>query len=99
MGVLRVALAAEPAAAAEAETAPVLPPRFERWTAAELEPTLLSSEMLQWRLGARAGFQFSTHDGFAQVACDARLPCSRVVIEPFAAVTLFQWVRGQLGFD
>lgn len=66
---------------------------------AELEPTFLSNEMLQWRVGARAGFQFSTHDGFAQAACDARLPCSRVVVEPFAAVTVFQWVRGQLAFD
>ena len=66
---------------------------------AEFEPTILSNETLQWRLGARAGFQFSTHDGFAQAACDGRLACSRVVIEPFAAVTVFQWVRGQLAFD
>lgn len=66
---------------------------------AEFEPTILSNETLQWRLGARAGFQFSTHDGFAQVGCDARLPCSRVVVEPFVAVTVFQWVRGQLAFD
>lgn len=65
----------------------------------EFEPTILSNETLQWRLGARGGFQFSTHDAFAQRGCDARLACSRVVIEPYASVTVFQWVRGQLGFD
>src|SRR5205085_11810707 len=65
----------------------------------EFEPTFLSNEMLQWRIGVRGGFQFSTHDRFAQLGCDARLPCSRAVVEPFVAVTVFQWVRGQLGFD
>lgn len=65
----------------------------------ELEPTALSGQTLQWRAGARAGFQFSTHDGFARDRCDALLPCSRLVVEPFVAVTLFQWARVQVGID
>lgn len=65
----------------------------------ELEPLPLSWAALQWRAGVRAGFLFSSADGFASTGCAQPLRCSRVTTEAWAAVTAFQYLRLQLGVE
>jgi hypothetical protein len=65
----------------------------------EFEALPLSGAIFQWRGGLRGGFQFSSADAFAQVACSQALPCSRAVTEVYLAATLVQWVRLQVGVE
>ncbi len=64
----------------------------------EFEPLQLSSSALQWRFGLRAGWLFSTGDGFLSRACDVAgvQPCSRLSTATYLAVSLFERLRLQL---
>ncbi|MCC6811056.1 MAG: patatin-like phospholipase family protein [Deltaproteobacteria bacterium] len=68
------------------------------YVGAEFEPLPLSSSTFQWRLGLRAGFLFSTGDGFLSRACFAAgaQPCSRVSTETYLALSLFERLRLQI---
>lgn len=67
---------------------------------AGIEVELFGGSRLQLRLGARAGFQFSTADSLASGACDfARekvAPCSRFVTEGYLSATVLGLLRLQV---
>ncbi|MFT7580881.1 MAG: putative acylesterase/phospholipase RssA [Myxococcota bacterium] len=67
---------------------------------AGLEFEVYGAAAVQFRVGLRAGFQFSSVDGFLGDACDhgeeARLPCSRMVTEVTLAASLLGLLRIQL---
>ncbi|MFO0749257.1 MAG: patatin-like phospholipase family protein [Myxococcota bacterium] len=65
----------------------------------ELEPVGLGSAAFQLRFGLRAGFRFSTGDGFSTDRADPTpdVPRSRPVAELYVAGILIQWVRLQVG--
>ncbi|MCC6522850.1 MAG: patatin-like phospholipase family protein [Polyangiaceae bacterium] len=64
---------------------------------AGLEFEVLAGAHAQLRLGARAGYQFSTADSFTREACDFddedTLPCSRFLTEAYVASTFVGIVR------
>jgi predicted acylesterase/phospholipase RssA len=64
----------------------------------EVELLPLSSYRYQTRLGARAGFAFSTNDHFLALPCSDGESCSRARIEGYAALVAYQLLRLQLGF-
>ena len=65
-----------------------------------LEVEVLSGSRLQLRLGARAGFQFSTADSLSRGACDftreKEAPCSRLLGEAYASATVLGLLRIQV---
>lgn len=71
----------------------------------EFEPIPLSGPLFQYRLGVRAGFQFSTGDNFLTGKCDVRafenddLRCSAMFLQAMLAVTFYERIRLQLGVD
>lgn len=71
----------------------------------ELELYPLSSPLLQTRLGARIGYQFSTEDQFLTGTCDASwfqndpIRCSAPVTQFFVAFVLYERIRLQLGVE
>lgn len=71
----------------------------------ELEPIPLSGPLLQTRLGARIGYQFSTEDRFLSAQCDSEsfssdsIRCSAPVAQAFLAFTFYERVRIQFGFE
>lgn len=64
----------------------------------EFEPLPVSSSTFQWRLGLRAGWLFSTGDGFGGRRClpASGQPCSRVTTETYVALSLFERIRLQI---
>lgn len=64
-----------------------------------LELEVLSGSRLQLRLGARAGYQFSTADSLSSGACDlsreTEAPCSRLLTEAYASATVLGIFRIQ----
>jgi hypothetical protein len=65
---------------------------------AELLP--LSSQNLQPRVGLRAGYLFSSVDGFVSGTCSEpdRRVCSRFTAQAYVSVSLFERIRLQLAF-
>jgi predicted acylesterase/phospholipase RssA len=66
----------------------------------EAEILALSGQNLQPRIGARAGYLFSSADGFLAGTCatpDRRL-CSRFTAQAYVAVSLVERIRVQLAF-
>lgn len=68
----------------------------------ELEPVRAGSALLQIRLGARVGYLFSTTDSFLSGACEAQaastdIPCSGMLTQFYAALSLAELVRFHLG--
>jgi hypothetical protein len=69
----------------------------------EVEPTFLSNAWAQPRLGARTGLLFSTGDAFSLRGCDHSrerfTPCSRVLLNGYASLSLLNAVRLQVAFQ
>lgn len=64
---------------------------------AEFEPLGLNSSALQWRIGARVGWLFSTGDRFMTRPCVVGgQTCSRLSTQLYLAVSLFERLRVQL---
>jgi predicted acylesterase/phospholipase RssA len=65
-----------------------------------LEIEVLSGSRLQLRLGARAGYQFSTADSLSRGTCDVsreqEAPCSRLLTEAYASATVLGIFRVQV---
>jgi predicted acylesterase/phospholipase RssA len=61
----------------------------------EVEPQWLSGALIQPRLGARAGYQFTPADGWGARACGVGDDCSRFVVEPYLAATVYERMRLQ----
>jgi predicted acylesterase/phospholipase RssA len=71
----------------------------------ELEPYPLSTPLLQTRLGARIGYQFSTEDQFLTGTCDTSklkndpIQCSAPVLQFFLALVFYERIRLQVGME
>jgi predicted acylesterase/phospholipase RssA len=62
----------------------------------EIEPQFLSGAVLQPRLGLRAGYQFTPRDSWGYGSCISGSDCSRLVVEPYLATTVYERIRLQL---
>jgi hypothetical protein len=62
----------------------------------EFEPKGLSGALLQPRLGMRAGYQLTPADGWGARVCAVGENCSRFVMEPYLATTVYERLRLQV---
>jgi predicted acylesterase/phospholipase RssA len=67
----------------------------------ELEPTGWNSASMQWRLGLRGGFRFSSIDGWVAGDCTGVEPdiCSGPEAQSYLALSLFSVLRLQMGLS